>query len=162
MQVRRGEPGRDICHRTGAGRSSHGDAARQRIKSGYRNPEVASVPSDVRVVVLDAGAGEGHRVMTWDLGRMAANLPTAWAGFLHGWDRSLRSGNYPLTTRYNYLLAAVQLARYLVDHQPDGQAAHTPTAVTRQQIEAFQAWMVETRCASTALNKHKALQQFFK
>jgi hypothetical protein len=73
----------------------------------------------------DAGAGEGHRVMTWDLGRMTANLPAAWAGFLHDWDRSLRSGNYPPTTRYNYLLAAVQLTRYLVDHQPDGRAART-------------------------------------
>jgi len=34
--------------------------------------------------------------------------------------------------------------------------------VTRQQIEAFQAWMIETRSPATALNKHKALQQFFK
>jgi integrase/recombinase XerC len=120
------------------------------------------MPGDLHVVVLDAGAGKGHRIMTWDLGRMTANLPTAWAGFLQDWDRSLRSGNYPPTTRYNYLLAAVQLARYLVDHQPDGRAVQTPTAVTRQQIEAFQAWMVETRSAATALNKHKALQQFFK
>src|SRR5256885_5648868 len=100
--------------------------------------------------------------MPWDLDRMTANLPTSWAGFLQDWDRTLRSGNYPPTTRYNYLLAAVQLARYLLDHQPDGRAVQTPTAVTRQQVEAFQAWMVETRCASTALNKHKALQQFFK
>jgi integrase/recombinase XerC len=29
-------------------------------------------------------------------------------------------------------------------------------------VEAFQAWVIETRSASTALNKHKALQQFFK
>jgi integrase len=29
-------------------------------------------------------------------------------------------------------------------------------------VEAFQAWMVSTRSASTALNKHKGLQQFFK
>ncbi|MER5521664.1 hypothetical protein [Streptomyces sp. NPDC002763] len=29
-------------------------------------------------------------------------------------------------------------------------------------MEAFQAWMIETRSASTALNKHKGLQQFFK
>jgi integrase/recombinase XerC len=29
-------------------------------------------------------------------------------------------------------------------------------------VEAFQAWMIETRSASTALNKHKGLQQFFK
>jgi integrase/recombinase XerC len=29
-------------------------------------------------------------------------------------------------------------------------------------VEAFQAWMIETRSASTVLNKHKGLQQFFK
>jgi integrase len=29
-------------------------------------------------------------------------------------------------------------------------------------VEAFQAWMIETRSASTAVNKHKGLQQFFK
>ncbi|HEX8344702.1 MAG TPA: tyrosine-type recombinase/integrase [Actinoplanes sp.] len=34
--------------------------------------------------------------------------------------------------------------------------------MTRHQLEAFQAWMVETRSAPTALNKYKALQQFFK
>ena len=34
--------------------------------------------------------------------------------------------------------------------------------MTKAHVEAFQAWMVETRSASTALNKHKSLQQFFK
>jgi integrase/recombinase XerC len=29
-------------------------------------------------------------------------------------------------------------------------------------VEAFQVWMIETRSAATALNKHKGLQQFFK
>jgi hypothetical protein len=28
-------------------------------------------------------------------------------------------------------------------------------------VEAFQAWMIGTRSPSTALNKHKGLQQFF-
>jgi hypothetical protein len=31
-------------------------------------------------------------------------LPSAWAGLLRDWDRTLRAGNYPATTRYNYLL----------------------------------------------------------
>ena len=31
-----------------------------------------------------------------------------WAGFLRDWDRALRAGNHPETTRYNYLLAAAQ------------------------------------------------------
>jgi integrase/recombinase XerC len=34
--------------------------------------------------------------------------------------------------------------------------------VTKAHVEAFQAWMIETRSASTALNKHKTLQQFFR
>jgi hypothetical protein len=38
------------------------------------------------------------------------------------WDRCLRAGNYPATTRYNYLLAAVQLGRYLAEYSPDPDA----------------------------------------
>jgi hypothetical protein len=34
--------------------------------------------------------------------------------------------------------------------------------VIRAHVEAFQAWMIATRSASTALNKHKGLQQFFR
>ena len=77
----------------------------------------------------------------------------------------MRSRNHPDTTRYNYLLAAAQLARYLREHSPDFEsdaAADDPTQVTKRYVEAFQAWVIETRSASTALNKHKALQQFFK
>lgn len=103
--------------------------------------------------------------MNVDVGTMTTGLPPAWSMFLTDWDRSLRSGNYPATTRYNYLLAAVQLARYLceglseLDAEP---AVQSPIAVTRQQVEGFQAWMIGTRSAATAVNKHKALQQFFK
>ncbi|MGC9541237.1 tyrosine-type recombinase/integrase [Streptomyces sp. UG1] len=76
----------------------------------------------------------------------------------------MRSGNYAETTRYNYLLAAAQLARYLGEYSPDPDAdvaAEDPVEVARAHVEAFQAWMIETRSASTALNKHKGLQQFF-
>lgn len=103
--------------------------------------------------------------MNFDLANLLGGLPPLWAGFLSDWDRSLRAGNYPATTRYNYLLAAVQLARYIDDQrdQVDGErAADTPSEVTRAQVEAFQAWMIQTRSAATALNKHKSLQQFFK
>lgn len=100
-----------------------------------------------------------------DLQKLTVGLSRAWAGYLRDWDRSLRSGNYPETTRYNYLLAAAQLARYLGEYSPDPDAdaaGGDPCAVTRAHVEAFQAWMVDTRSASTALNKHKGLQQFFK
>ncbi|SCL29293.1 hypothetical protein [Micromonospora inyonensis] len=39
-----------------------------------------------------------------DLQKLTAELSRTWAGFLRDWDRSLRAGNYPQTTRYNYLL----------------------------------------------------------
>jgi integrase/recombinase XerC len=100
-----------------------------------------------------------------DLAKLTEGLSRTWSGYLRDWDRSLRSGNYPETTRYNYLLAAAQLGRYLGEHSPDpdaDDAVDDPCEVSRAHVEAFQAWMIETRSASTALNKHKGLQQFFK
>jgi integrase/recombinase XerC len=101
-----------------------------------------------------------------NLDRLRADLEDGdWAGFLRDWDRSLRTANHPETTRYNYLLAAAQLAKYLAAQSPDpdaDDAAKDPTVVTNAHIESFQAWMIETRSASTALNKHKGLQQFVK
>jgi integrase len=52
-------------------------------------------------------------------------------------------------------------AEYSPDPDADDAAAD-PAVVTRAHVEAFQAWMIETRSAATALNKHKGLQQFFK
>lgn len=103
--------------------------------------------------------------MSLDLQKLTAGVSKTWAGFLRDWDRSLRAGNYPETTRYNYLLAAVQLAKYLVkdpDELEASDARDDPTEVKKEHVEAFQAWMITTRSASTALNKHKGLQQFFK
>lgn len=100
-----------------------------------------------------------------DLNKLTLGLSKTWAGYLRDWDRTLRSANHPETTRYNYLLAAAQLARYLEEYSPDpdaDEAAEDPCAVTKAHVEAFQGWMIETRSASTALNKHKGLQQFFK
>ncbi|MEU7909310.1 tyrosine-type recombinase/integrase [Actinoplanes sp. NPDC049118] len=100
-----------------------------------------------------------------DLQKVCRGLAPAWFDYLRDWDRTLRGGNYPETTRYNYLLAAAQLNRYLLDHagQLDaGSASEDPVEVERGHVEEFQAWMVRTRSASTALNKHKSLQQFFK
>ncbi|MEV8441909.1 tyrosine-type recombinase/integrase [Actinosynnema sp. NPDC051121] len=102
---------------------------------------------------------------TSDLDRLLTDLPKLWSSFLRDWDRTLRSRNHPMTTRYNYVLAVSQLARYLAAGPMDGDtqaAAQDPTAVEKQHIELFQAWMIDSRSAATALNKHKALQQFFK
>ncbi|MCF2530851.1 tyrosine-type recombinase/integrase, partial [Yinghuangia soli] len=100
-----------------------------------------------------------------NLEKLTLGSGPTWTGFLRDWDRCLRSAGHPETTRYNYLLAAAQLARYLAEESPDpdaDDAAEDPCQVTRAHVEYFQAWMIETRSASTALNKHKALQQFFK
>lgn len=45
-----------------------------------------------------------------DLDKITTGLSKTWAGFLWDWERSLRSGNYPETTRYTYLLAAGPLS----------------------------------------------------
>ena len=50
--------------------------------------------------------------------KLSEGLAGDWPGYLRDWDRGLRSGNYPETTRYNYLLAAAQLGRYLGEHHP--------------------------------------------
>jgi site-specific recombinase XerD len=107
-----------------------------------------------------AGAGNVVRV----LGRVSEGVAPAWLSLLQDWERSLVAGNYPQTTRYNYLLAAAQFARYLgtVTEPALAVAAADPTAVGRAHVEDFQAWMIATRSPSTALNKHKALQQFFR
>ncbi|MEV0223315.1 hypothetical protein AB0I18_28365, partial [Streptomyces sp. NPDC050704] len=81
-----------------------------------------------------------------DLDKITAGLSTTWSGFLRDWDRSLRSGNYPETTRYNYLLAAAQLGRYLGEYSPDPDAdaaAEDPVDVTRAHVEAKLAMWLE-------------------
>jgi integrase/recombinase XerC len=97
-----------------------------------------------------------------EIAAMVAGLAQDWQDFLLDWDRGLRSGNYPVTTRYNYVLAAVQLARQISARDADSDAAHSPIHVTRQHVEAFQILTLDTWSSGTALNKHKALQQFFK
>jgi integrase/recombinase XerC len=100
-----------------------------------------------------------------DLQKVCHGLAPTWFDYVRDWDRTLRAGNYPETTRYSYLLAAAQLDRFLLDNVDrfDAEdAAVAPIEVQRGHVEEFQAWMVRTRSASTALNKHKGLQQFFK
>ncbi|SDG84441.1 Phage integrase, N-terminal SAM-like domain [Lentzea fradiae] len=96
-----------------------------------------------------------------DLDKITFGLSKTWAGYLRDWDRTLRSASHPETTRYNYLLAAAQFARYLAEYSPDpdaDDAADDPCGVTRAHIEFFQVWMIETGSGATALNKHKGLQ----
>ncbi|MFC0430836.1 phage integrase N-terminal SAM-like domain-containing protein [Kutzneria buriramensis] len=89
------------------------------------------------------------------LDKITNGLPDTWDGYLRGRGRSLRAANRPETTRYNYLLAASQLARYLAEYSPDPEAdaaAQNPTEVTRAHIEHFQAWMIDARYPRPASN----------
>jgi hypothetical protein len=110
------------------------------------------------------GGLRGCRCSTWTRSLRGCRRP--WSGFLRDWDRSLWSGNYPETTHSVQLSAGGRAVGPLPgQYSPDpaaDDAAEDPTDVTRAHVEAFQAWMIETRSASTALNKYKALHQFFK
>lgn len=101
----------------------------------------------------------------------------AWRTYLEEWDRALRGANKPHSTRYNYELAVHQLAEFLAGNElprlasaagvdpttlDDSDAANDPTDVQRRHVEWFLVWMIETRSASTAVNKYKGLQQFFR
>ncbi|MFC3448293.1 hypothetical protein [Amycolatopsis speibonae] len=85
--------------------------------------------------------------------------------------RSLRAANRPHTTRYDYELAVTQLSDFVggpdlpefletmdMPADDDSDAAQYPTDVERKHVEWYVAWMIETRSASTALNKHKGIQ----
>ncbi|OXM54455.1 site-specific integrase [Amycolatopsis alba] len=97
-----------------------------------------------------------------------------WRSYIEEWDRSLRASNRPHTTRYNYQLAVTQLSDFLggpelpdfltrmdMPADDDSDAAQDPTDVSRKHVEWYIAWMIDTRSASTALNKYKGVQQFF-
>ncbi|MGH3876806.1 MAG: tyrosine-type recombinase/integrase [Actinophytocola sp.] len=108
--------------------------------------------------------------------RLPRPVGAIWRTYVEDWDRSMRAANKPLTTRYNYELAVTQLAGFLDGGDTTtflansgrnvgedmSDAAEDPTDVQKGHIEWFLAWMIETRSAATALNKYKALQQFFK
>src|SRR4051812_9263320 len=72
--------------------------------------------------------------------------------------RSLRAANRSPRTVETYLAAINQLAAYLVAHGTPTQVV----SITREYVEAFVSELVETRSASTASNRFRALQQFFK
>ncbi|MEU7906305.1 phage integrase N-terminal SAM-like domain-containing protein [Actinoplanes sp. NPDC049118] len=83
-----------------------------------------------------------------DLDRLTDGLAeSTWGVLLRDWDSSLRAANHPETTRYNYLLAVAQLARFLVD----SGGVRDPALIGRKHVESFQVWMIETRSPGTAL-----------
>jgi hypothetical protein len=58
-------------------------------------------------VLATTGVGRAGSVVDRVAG---GGLASGWVSLLRDWDRTLRASNYPETTRYNYVLAAAQLA----------------------------------------------------
>jgi site-specific recombinase XerD len=72
--------------------------------------------------------------------------------------RSLRASNRSPKTVETYLAAIEQLTVFLSDHDLPTDVA----LVTREHLELFITHLVDTRSPSTASNRFRALQQFFK
>jgi len=78
-----------------------------------RGPEfwLRDVSASLRDPLTRADAVPGSDSLTREMALKIDNLlagvqSQAWAVLLRDWDRSLRAGNHPETTRYNYVLAA--------------------------------------------------------
>ncbi len=134
-----------------------------------RGPEfwLRDVSTPLRVPLTRAAVVPSSDSFTGELALKIEDLlagvqSQAWVVLLRDWDRSLRAGNHPETTRYNYVLAASQLAEYLGERMPEVDGACNPSLVDSGQVAAFQAAVIEERSAGTGLNKYKALQQFFR
>ncbi|MFK0251227.1 hypothetical protein ACIQUM_41565 [Amycolatopsis azurea] len=112
--------------------------------------------------------------MTTNLTKQGLPRPKddVWRSYVEEWDRSLRAANRPHTTPYNYQIAVTQLSDFLgrpelpdfltkmdMPADDDSDAAQDPIDVSRKHVEWYIAWMIDTRSASTALNKYKGVQQ---
>lgn len=74
------------------------------------------------------------------------------------WELHLRTERKSPATIDNYTSAVVRLTDYL-----DAQGMLTDvTKLTREHVEAFIVHLLDTRSPATAVNRYKALQQFFR
>jgi site-specific recombinase XerD len=81
-------------------------------------------------------------------------LPT----LVPSWQRHLRAANLSPRTIQSYTEAARQFAGFLA---AQGMAC-TPSAIAREHVEAFIEHILDQRSASTAANRYRSLQQFFR
>ena len=75
------------------------------------------------------------------------------------WRRHLDAANLADRTIGTYMAATDQLTAYL---ETERQHSLRCTEIGREDIEAFVTWQRTTRSASTASNRYRALQQFWK
>lgn len=73
------------------------------------------------------------------------------------WELSLAARNLSPATRHTYSTAARQMADHLA-----GQGIQNPAGVTRAHLERWVLHLVQTRSASTASNRYRSIQQFWR
>jgi site-specific recombinase XerD len=89
---------------------------------------------------------------------VADAAPGSLAGLIPSWTLSLHAGRKSPKTVRTYLDAAEQLLAFL-------ETAGMPTdvdSIRREHVEAFIVHLIDTRSASTAATRFRALQQLFK
>jgi integrase/recombinase XerC len=77
---------------------------------------------------------------------------------IQSWRRDLRARNLAKRTIETYVDSADQLAAWLAEPE---RAVRTWSAVTRDHVSDFITHLIETRSASTASVRYRALQQLF-
>src|SRR3712207_5193127 len=82
----------------------------------------------------------------------------AWEALIRDFVRHLKGTNRSENTQRIYRRAATGLVDFL---EQSGQLV-TPDQLTRRQVEAYMAHLIETRSPSTANVVYRALQQFIK
>lgn len=79
-------------------------------------------------------------------------------GLLPSWVRHLRAENKAPRTIQSYSEAVVRLGAFLLDAGHPSEVS----LITRQDLERFEADLLERHSASTVANRHRSLQQLFK
>jgi site-specific recombinase XerD len=88
----------------------------------------------------------------------AATVSVDVRGLARSFARGLRAENKSPRTVETYLASVEQLVQFL---EQQGMPSE-PSSITREHVEAFVLHLLETRSASTASNRFRSLQQFFK
>jgi site-specific recombinase XerD len=90
--------------------------------------------------------------------RVPAASVGAAATLVPSWLRSLRAENKSPRTIQSYEEAARQFVAFLDERGMPAEVA----SIRREHVEAFIEQLLATRSASTAANRHRSLQQFFR
>src|SRR4051812_41052839 len=80
------------------------------------------------------------------------------AGLVPSWLRSLRAENKSPRTLQSYAEAAGQFASFVADRGMPTAAS----SIRREHVEAFLERLLEIHSASTAANRSRSLQQYFR